>query len=176
MKWNPTVLNVHVLIKPRNSRLGPWVCMFSPCMRGFSPGSLRVLRFPPTVQKHVPRGRKTSEKLPGSGMLFSLGWQVAYERENSDKKTNAEDGCSGPLVRNVSTAQLRHGDERDAHKQQRGFKVEGKRKLISASPFIRGRHSEPISHVLRRMPFLTPQHLSELGTGAGDTGSCSPVS
>jgi len=32
--------------------------------------------------------------------LSSLGWQVACERENSDKKTNTEDGSTGPLARN----------------------------------------------------------------------------
>ena len=37
---------------------------------------------------------------------FSLGWQVAYER---DKKPNAEDA----LMRNGSTTQLCHGDEPD---------------------------------------------------------------
>ena len=37
------------------------VCMFSPCMRGFSPGSPRVLRLPPTVQKHAVRLTGDSE-------------------------------------------------------------------------------------------------------------------
>ena len=46
-------------------------------------------------------------------MLFSLGWQVAYERENSDKKTNAEHRCTGGLAHNGSTTLLRYGDERD---------------------------------------------------------------
>ena len=35
-------------------------------------------------------------------MLVSLGWQIPYERETRDKKTNAEDGCTGPLAHNDS--------------------------------------------------------------------------
>ena len=42
--------------------------MFSPFMRGFSPGSLRVLRLPPTVQTHAVR-------LTGDSKLF-LGVSV----------------------------------------------------------------------------------------------------
>ena len=83
--------------------------MFSPCVRGFSPASSHQSK-----SLHVrssgegrPRRNKAEQR-----MLFSLGWRVAYERENSDKKTNAEDGRTGPLARNGSTAQLRHGDER----------------------------------------------------------------
>ena len=41
-------------------------CMFSLCLCGFSPGSLQVLRLPPTVQKHAKLGVKITgpSKLP----------------------------------------------------------------------------------------------------------------
>jgi len=86
--------------------LSVWSLLSSRCMREFSPASSHHL-------KTCMLGAPGKEKKTGWGKLFGLGWQIAYERENSDKKTNAEDGCTGPLARNSSTTQLRHGDERD---------------------------------------------------------------
>ena len=56
----------------KNKWLMKSLILFSPCLRGFSPGSLRVLRLPPTVQKHAVRLTGDSKLSLGVSVVVCL--------------------------------------------------------------------------------------------------------
>ena len=51
----------------------------------------------------------------------SHGRQPIYESGNSENKTNAEDGCTGPMARNGSVTRFVVWDVREEEKKKNTF-------------------------------------------------------